>query len=97
MVRSCFSPAETFGRVVVDDGVVAVGQGPHEVVDVGRLGGRDDLVLGGALAAVGDVVADRAVEQPRVLEDHPERAAQVVAGQLAGVDAVDRDPAPSTS
>ena len=38
------------GRVVVDDGVVAVGQRPHEVVDVGGLGGRDDLVLGGAVA-----------------------------------------------
>ena len=32
------------------------------------------------------------MEQPGVLEDHAERAAQVVAGHLAGVDAVDRDP-----
>ena len=79
-------------RVVVDDRVVAVGQRPHEVVDVGGLGGGQDLVLGRVEPAVGDVLADRAVEQPRVLEDHPELAAQVVAGQLAGVDAVDRDP-----
>ena len=71
-------------RVVVDDRVVAVGQRPHEVVDVRGLGGRDDLVLGRALAAVGDVLADGAVEQPRVLEDHPERAPQVVAGQRRG-------------
>ena len=33
------------------------------------------------------------MEQPRVLEDHAEGAAQVVAGHLARVDAVDRDPA----
>ena len=76
-------------RVVVEDRVVAVGQGPHEVVDVGRLGGLDDLLLGHVLAAVGDVLADRAVEQPRVLEDHPERRAQVVARHRAAVDAVD--------
>ena len=79
-------------RVVVDDRVVAVGQRPHEVVDVGGLGGGHDLLVGRGLAAVGDVLADRAVEQPRVLEDHAERAAQVVAGHLARVDAVDRDP-----
>ena len=79
-------------RVVVDHRVVAAGQGTHEVVDMGRLGGRRDLVLGRAIAAVGDVLADRAVEQPRVLEDHPERPAQVVAGHLPRVDAVDRDP-----
>ena len=50
-------------------------------------------LLGGSLAAVGDVLADGAVEQPGVLEDHPERPAQVVAGQLARVDAVDQDAA----
>ena len=66
-------------RVVVEDRVVAVGQRPHEVVDVGGLGRRDDLLLGRVVAAVGDVLADRAVEQPRVLEDHPERGAQLVA------------------
>ena len=50
------------------------------------------LLVGRVEPAVGDVLADRAVEQPRVLEDHPERPAEVVAGQVAGVDAVDRDP-----
>ena len=81
------------GRVVVEDGVVAVGQGPHEMVDVRRLGGLDDLVLGRVEPAVGDVLADRPVEQPRVLEDHPEGRAQRVARHRPAVDAVDRDPA----
>ncbi len=91
IVSSCFSPGRDVGGVVVEDGVVAVGQRAHEVVDVGRLGGRDDLLLGGVLAAVGDVLADRAAEQPGVLQHHAEGPAQVVAGHLAGVDAVDGD------
>ena len=33
------------GRVVVEDGVVALGQRPHEVVDVGGLRGRDERLL----------------------------------------------------
>ena len=40
IVSSCFSPGRQVGRVVVDDRVVAVGQRPDEVVDVGGLGGR---------------------------------------------------------
>ena len=91
MVSSCFSPGRDVGRVVVDDRVVAVGQRAHEVVDVGRLRRGEDLLLGRAVPAVGDVVADGAVEQPGVLEDHAERAPEVVAGQVAGVDAVDED------
>ena len=63
------------------------------MVDVGRLGGLDDLLFGHVLAAVCDVLADRAVEQPRVLEDHPERRTQLVARHLAAVDPVDGDPA----
>ncbi len=46
--------------LVVDHGVVAVGQAVHEAVDERRLGGREDLLVGGVGAAVADVVADRA-------------------------------------
>ena len=34
------------------------------------------------------------MEQPGVLEDHPEDPSQVVPGRCPGVDPVDRDPAP---
>ena len=78
--------------VVVEDGVVAIGQGPDEVVHVGGLGCGDDLFLGRIFAAVGDVLADGAVEQPRVLEDHPEGRAQLVARHRRAVDAVHGDP-----
>ena len=50
-----------------------------------------DLLLGRAGVAVGDVVADRAAEQPGVLQHHADRAAQLGARHLRDVDAVERD------
>jgi len=44
------------------------------------------------IRAVGDVVVDRAVEQPGVLQDHAEGVTEVVAREIADVDAVDGDP-----
>ena len=80
------------GRLVVEHRVVAVGQRAHEVVDVGRPRGGEDLLVGGVRRAVGDVLPDRPAEQPGVLQDHPEAAAQVVAGHLVDVVAVEEDP-----
>jgi len=77
--------------VVVDHGVVALRHRPDEVINVSGLGRGDDLFLGGVLAAVGDVLADRAAEQPRVLENHAEGVAQVVTSELPRLDAVDAD------
>jgi hypothetical protein len=79
IVSSCFSPAETLG-LVVEHGVVAVGQRAHEVVHVGGPRRGEDLLLGGVVGAVGDVLADGAAEQPGVLQHHAELPAQVVAG-----------------
>ena len=80
--------------LVVDHRVVAVGQRVHEAVDVGRPRRLEDLLLGGVEVAVGDVVADRAAEQPGVLQHHADarRAgrARVIVGD---VDAVEGDPA----
>ncbi len=47
------------------------------------------LGVGGVGAAVADVLADRAVEQPRVLQNHRELAAQLGAVPVANVHAVD--------
>ena len=91
IVSSCFWPDGDVRGVLVEHGVVALGQGAHEVVDVGGLGGGDDLLVGRARLAVGDVVADRAGEQPGVLQHHAERAAHLVAGEVAVVDAVEED------
>src|SRR5205085_12152009 len=48
---------------LADERVVALGQSVDELVGVGAAGGVADVGLGGAAAAVGDVLADRAVEQ----------------------------------
>ena len=52
---------------LADDGVVAVGQGGDDVVDAGRPAGRLQLGVGGVGPGVAQVVADRLVEQVRVL------------------------------
>ena len=62
---------------LADDGVVALRQGHDEVVRFGDLGGFDDLLVGGIEGAVGDVLADGAVEEIDVLADKADGAAQV--------------------
>src|SRR5690606_15414796 len=77
--------------VVVEHRVVALGQGPYEAVDIGRLGSRDDLRTACVVDPVGDVLGDRPAHEPRVLQDHAHLRAQLVARELARVDAVERD------
>ena len=81
-------------RVVVDDGVVAVGQRAHEVVDVGRLGRGEDLAprsrpRGRRRCSRGSCRGTaRCPGGPsRTVRRRSSRV------MLAGVDAVDRDPA----
>ena len=49
--------------------VVALLEAHDEVVGIGRLGGRDDVLLARAGAAHGDIVAHRALEQEILLRD----------------------------
>ena len=60
---------------LADDRLIAVLQSHDVVVDVGPLGGLDDLLLGGVQTAVEDVVADGGVEQVNVLLDDTDIAA----------------------
>ena len=78
---------------IVDDGVVAVRQGVHEAVDVRGSGGSEDLVLGGRRVAVGDVLPDRAAEQPRVLQHHADVRPQLAARHRRDVAVVECDAA----
>ena len=76
---------------LVHDRVEAVG---HPLDDVGEADGVDglpDLVVGGVRAGEGDVVAQAAGEQERLLGHHAELAAQRVDRDLAEVVAVDQD------
>ncbi len=81
------------GAVVVELGVVSVGQRTHEVVHVRGVRGGHDLLVGSVFTTIREVLADCALEQPRVLQDHAEGTAQVVAGHVACVHAVDQDAA----
>ena len=84
-------PPDSCSAVFADRRVVAVRKRHDEVMRVGGLGRGDDLVLGRAGLAEGDVVADRAAEQKHVLPDIGDLLAQRVARHVGDVLAVDRD------
>ena len=77
--------------LIIDDGVVAVGKRVDEAVDVADPRRLDDLLLGCAMGAVGDVVADGPAEQPGILEDHPDLGPQSPARHRGDVDAIEAD------
>ena len=58
---------------------------------VGRPAGLDDFVVGRAGLAVEDVLADRAAEEDRVLQHHPDMAAERLDRDVPHVAAVDAD------
>ena len=68
---------------LADDRVVAVGQGADEGVGLGEGGGPHHVGVGGVGPAVGEVLADRALEQEHVLAHEADRAAQRAEGELA--------------
>ncbi len=80
MVSELLLPGADDAALVVDERVVAVGQRVDEPVDVGRPGRLEDLLLGRLRVAVGDVLADRAAEQPGVLQHHPDVGPQLRSG-----------------
>ena len=53
--------------------------------------GLHDLILGRAVATIGDVVADRVIEQHRILRHHPDRVMQADLGHVAQVLPVDQN------
>ncbi len=64
-----------------------------EAVDEGSACGFVNLVFAGVESAVCDVVADRAAEEPGVLQNHADVLAQVGAAHLRDVDVVESDSA----
>src|SRR5207247_10550784 len=91
--QQLFLPGRDVRGVVGQHGVVPLWQRPHERVDVGGLRGGHDLLGGRADFPVPDVVADGAGEDPGVLKHHAEDAADIVAAEVARVDAVEADAA----
>ena len=66
-----------------DDRVVAVRQTLDKAVRVAGLGGGDDFLVCRVRFAHGDVLANRSRREPRVLQNHADVFAQIVARQAA--------------
>src|SRR5450756_1792285 len=79
------------GGFFVEDGVVSFRQAPDEVIGVRSLGGSHDLLLRSIVAPIGNILTDRTVEQPRVLQNHTEHGAQTAPTHRSYVDTVERD------
>src|SRR3989338_107633 len=60
-----------------------------EVVNIRHFCGGDDFALSRLQITISDVVSDSALEEPCILQDHSEQAAQVAAGQPADIHAID--------
>ncbi len=76
---------------LADLGVVAVGELCDELLRADRRRGLADVIFAGVGSAEGDVLADGAGEQERLLGHDPHLRAQRVAGDLAQVVPVDED------
>src|SRR4029079_10849397 len=81
--------ADMAPAAVAEDGLVARREARDELVQLRRLGGGHDLLVGRVGAAEGDVRAHRRVEDEGVLEDHAELAPQRLDAHVAHVVAVD--------
>ncbi|KAG1246977.1 hypothetical protein G6F65_020402 [Rhizopus arrhizus] len=84
-------PARQLQAPFAHHGLVAVGHGHDQVMDVRQPCGSLDVGVGGAGPAVADVVVDGVVEQHRVLRHHADRRPQAGLGDIAHVLAVDDD------
>ena len=79
------------GRVLVQLHLVAAGQRADKVVSVRGLGGGNDLLVGGIQAAIADVLHDRALEQPGILQYHAEAFSRGAAVKIAHIAAIQRN------
>ena len=74
------------------DRVVAIRKSCDYLVDAGRLRRLLEFLVGRVRLCEAQVLADRGVEQIRLLRDDTYQVAQSLEAQIADVDAVDRDP-----
>ena len=74
---------------VADYGVIAVGLGSDEVVQIGYKAGGIQFLLGGIFLGVKQVFADGAVEEVAVLGHHADAGAEILKVKIPHVDARD--------
>lgn len=77
--------------VLLEHGLIPVGQSAYEVVNPCGLRRADDLLARAALTSVGDILHYRALKQPCVLEHHAEYAAQIFARDRADIVPVEKN------
>ena len=77
--------------VLVDDGVVAIGQRVNETVHIGRLCRRNDFFVRRVQATVADVLHDRALEEHGVLEHHAHLGTQGMARHTGDIVPINAD------
>ena len=78
---------------LADDRIIPLGQVEGKGMDVGRRSGGDHLGLCGVHPAIADVVAQRAVKQVGLLENHGDLLSERAQGHVAHILAVDPPPA----
>ena len=79
------------GAVVDQQGVVALGKTLDVIVDMGGFGGGDDLLPGCLRTAVSDILINRPVKEPGILENHGIGQAQALSCQQGGILLVHQD------
>ena len=81
-------PAGDVGAALVDQRLEPLGHLAHELAALGDLEEVPELLVGGLLVAVAQVVGHRAAEQERLLRHEADPVPQVLQRHLAHVDAV---------
>ena len=74
-------------------GVVAGGKAAHPLEQAARLADLIEALVAHALGVEGDVLAQRPLEEPRVLQHHTKLLVEVLARDVGDVHAVDVDAA----
>ena len=75
-------PLGDVARLFIQLHIVAARQSLDKAVYMGRLGRLDHFLIGGVEPSVTDILHDRAVEQPCILEHHAEHLAQLTAVEV---------------
>ena len=81
------------GRALAEHGVKALWQRVDKFVEAAGLADRFELLVRDTLHVIDQVLADRALKEPRVLQDHTKELVHILAAQVGRRHAVDRDAA----
>ena len=87
--HALFFPARQFQPPLAHRRVIAFGQRQNEIVDLRGFGCRHHLGLGGIVAPIGDVIADRVVKEHGILGHNANGAMQAMQGDIAHILPID--------